>query len=94
MTFAFRRKKSKGTIHNRRRQFFRVFDTPLPYVCIFSLLSIGKFQAILILPPTICQRLLWRTPPKLKLELHTALCVTSSVCGDENVLISHDEMAN
>ena len=40
-----------GTIHKRRRQFFRIFDTPLPHVGSFLVLSVGNFDQFLIPPP-------------------------------------------
>ena len=36
-----------GTIHKRRRQFFRIFDTPLPHVGSFLVLSIVNFDQFL-----------------------------------------------
>ena len=40
-----------GTIHKRRRQFFRIFDTPLPHVGSFLVLSVGNFDQFLTPPP-------------------------------------------
>ena len=53
---------TQGTIHKRRRQFFRIFDTPLPHIGSFLILSLGNFDQFLTLPN--CQRRLW-TPPTL-----------------------------
>ena len=41
--------KSKGlwAIHKRRWQFFRIFDTPLPHVGSFLVLSVGNFDQFL-----------------------------------------------
>ena len=36
-----------GTIHKRRRQFFRIFDTPLPHVGSFIVLSVDDFEQFL-----------------------------------------------
>ena len=41
-----------GAIHKRRRQFFRIFDTPLPHVGSFLVLSVGNFDQFLTPPPS------------------------------------------
>ena len=40
-----------GTIHKRRRHFFRIFDTPLPHVGSFLVLSVGNFDQFLTPSP-------------------------------------------
>ena len=35
-----------GTIPKQRRQFFRIFDTPLPHVGSFIVLSVGNFDQV------------------------------------------------
>ena len=58
-----------GTIHKRRRQFLRIFDTPHPHVGSFLVLSVGNFDRFLTpLPPPNCGRHLW-TAPKALLNL-------------------------
>ena len=49
-----------GAIHKRRRQFFRIFDTPLLDVGSFLVLSVGNFDQFLT-PPN-CRRRLWMAP--------------------------------
>ena len=46
-----------GTIHKRRRQFFWIFDTPLPHVSSFLVLSVANFDQFLT--PPIRRRRLW-----------------------------------
>ena len=36
-----------GTIHKRRRQFFQIFDTPLPHVGSFLVLSVGIINILI-----------------------------------------------
>ena len=38
------RENNYGTIHKRRRQFFRIFDNPLLHVGSFLVLSVGNFN--------------------------------------------------
>ena len=54
---------SKGTIHKRCWQFFRIFDTPHSnsHVSSFLVLSFGNFDQFLT-PPN-CQRHLWTDGP-------------------------------
>ena len=40
-----------GTIHKQRRQFFQIFETPLPHVDSFLVLSVGNFDQFLTPPP-------------------------------------------
>ena len=42
----------RGTIHKRRRQFFRIFETSLTHVGSFLVLSVSNFDQFLT-PPTI-----------------------------------------
>ena len=42
-----------GTIHEQRRQFFRIFDTPLPHVGGFLVMSDGNFDQFLTPPPLL-----------------------------------------
>ena len=53
-----------GSIHERRRQFFLIFDTPLPHVGSFLVLSVGNFDQFLT-PPNF-QRL-WTAPLQIVL---------------------------
>ena len=50
------------TIHKRRRQFFRIFDTSLLHIGSFLVLSIGNFDQFLT-PPN-CRRRLWTAPDR------------------------------
>ena len=44
-----------GTIHKRHWQLFRIYDTPLPHVGSFLVLSVGNFDQFLTPPqlPTL-----------------------------------------
>ena len=52
-----------GTIHKRRRQFFRIFVTPLPHVGSFLVPSVGNFDQFFdpVSPPN-CRCRLWTAP--------------------------------
>ena len=54
---------NKGTIHKRRRQFFRIFDTPLPHVGSFLVLSVGNFDQFLTPPPLPIADVVYGWPP-------------------------------
>ena len=49
-----------GAVHKQRRQFFRISDTPLPYISSFLVLSLDIFDQFLT-PPS-CRRRLWTAP--------------------------------
>ena len=66
---------SLGTIHKRRRQFFRTFDTPLRHVGSFLKLSVGIFDQCL-------------TPPNCRRHLLTAPCISRKSLGKEFVVIT------
>ena len=53
-----------GTIQKQRPQFFWIFDTPLPYVGSFLVLSVGNFDQVFTTspPPPNCRRRLWTAP--------------------------------
>ena len=49
--------------HNRRRQFFRIFDTPLAHVGSFLVLSIGNFDQFFTPPPLPIADVVYGRPP-------------------------------
>ena len=56
------------TTYKRRRQFFRIFDTPLTYVGSFLVLSVVNFDQFLTLPLPNERRCLW-TAPKSRTQI-------------------------
>ena len=64
-------KRRLGTIHKRRRQFFRIFDTPLPHVDSFLVLSISNFVQFLTPPPSQLPTSFMDAPYHILLRLWT-----------------------
>ena len=75
-----------GTIHKRRRQFFRIFDTPLLHVGSFLELFVGNFdQCLTPHPHPNCRRRLSKAPynnfDEVKYVVHINFCLYTSVWG-------------
>ena len=59
------------TVNKRRQHFFQIFETPLPHVGTFLLLSVGSFWTIFEpSPPLHRRRPLWMVPCVKKKKTH------------------------
>ena len=70
----------QGTIHNRRRRVFTIFDTSLPQcdaASFFLLLSVGKFQSNLTSPSLQIADVFYGEP------LHAVVGATHSTTGED-----------
>ena len=59
-----------GTIHKQRRQFFWIFDTPLPHIGSFLVPSVSNFDQFLSPPPSQLSTSFMDGPEDKKNTLH------------------------